>query len=84
MEGNFADQIEENAMNNNLANAIIATSFNIHFGKALNKDVTPQIVSKWGKADKMGLLRTYIDKAQCDLYTIEQAESAFAMISNQR
>jgi len=68
-------------MNNELANAIIATSFNRYFGKALNKAVTPAIVSKWGKADKLGLLRTFINKADSDLYTVEQAESAFALVS---
>jgi hypothetical protein len=68
-------------MNNELANAIIATSFNIHFGKALNKCVTPKQVSKWGKADKMALIRTYINKCEFSLYTVEQAEQAFAFIS---
>lgn len=67
-------------MNTQLANAIIATSFNINFGGLPNKAMTPASANKMTKGNKLGLLRTLIEKNNSDLYTVEQAEQAFALI----
>lgn len=70
-------------MNAKLANAIIATSYNRYFGgegHALN----PTAAAKLSKGDKLGLLRAYINKNNSELYSIAQAESAFAFVCNSR
>lgn len=63
--------------------AIIATAYNRYFGGSGNA-MTPAAAAKLSKGDKLGLLRVYINKADCELYTVAEAESAFALMVEAR
>ncbi len=63
--------------------AIVATSYNKYFGGSGNA-MTPSDARKLSKGDKLGLLRTFINNADETLYSIKEAESAFALIVESR
>jgi len=62
------------------ANAIIATAYNLHFGKQANKVMTPAEAAKLPRGDRAALCRVLEQKGGSDLYTADDARAAFALV----
>lgn len=67
-------------MNTAQANAVIATSFNLHFGKQRNHVMTPAEAAKLPRGDRAALCRVLEEKGGSYLYTADDARSAFARV----
>ena len=65
-------------MNANLANAIIATAYNLHVRKG--EAMTPAKAAKLPRGDRAALCRILETKGGSDLYTSQQAAQAFAHV----
>lgn len=61
-------------------NALIASAFNLHFGKARNEVMTPAKAAKLPRGDRAALCRVLEEKGGSDLYTTADARSAFAAV----
>jgi len=70
-------------MDTKKALAIVASSYNTYFGGA-GDALTPSNARKLSKGDKLGLLRVFINNADSELYSVKDAEMAFAHISQMR
>ena len=67
-------------MNQAKINAIIATSFNIHFGAKENRVMTPQEAAKLPRGDRAALCQVLSRKGGSDLYSKADADAAFAVV----
>lgn len=66
-------------MTSSQVNALIATSFNLHFGKARNEVMTPAKAAKLSRGDRAALCMVLEQKGGSDLFTAEQARKAYAL-----
>lgn len=60
-------------------NALIATSYNLHFGGS-GEAMTPAKAAKLPRGDRAALCRTLEVNGGSDLYTQQQAREAFAEV----
>ncbi|MBT2300420.1 hypothetical protein J7E70_08070 [Variovorax paradoxus] len=67
-------------MTNAQANALIASAYNLHFGKQANKVMTPAEAATLPRGDRAALCRVLETKGGSDLYTAADARSAFALV----
>lgn len=67
-------------MTNAQANALIASAYNLHFGKQANKVMTPAEAAKLPRGDRAALCRVLEEKGGSDLYTAVDARAAFARV----
>lgn len=67
-------------MNTAKANALIASAFNLHFGAQTDKVMTSAEAAKLPRGDRAALCRVLETKGGSDLYTADDARSAFALV----
>lgn len=65
-------------MTNAKINALIASSFNLHFGKQRQEVMTPAKAAKLSRGDRLALCLVLERKGGSDLYTAAQARAAYA------
>jgi hypothetical protein len=65
-------------MNAALANAIVATAYNLHVRK--DEAMTPKRAATLSRGDRAALCRILETKGGSDLYTADQVKQAFAFI----
>lgn len=61
-------------------NALIASAFNLHFGKGADKVMTPTMAAELKRGDRAALCRVLETKGGSDLYTADDARAAFARV----
>ena len=67
-------------MNQAKINALIATSFNLHFGAKENRVMTPAEAAKLPRGDRAALCQVLSRKGGSDLYSQADADMAFAVV----
>lgn len=67
-------------MDANRANALIATSYNLHFGRAEGKVLTAEDAARLPRGDRAALCRVLETKGGSDLFSAADCQSAFALV----
>lgn len=67
-------------MNKAKINALIATSYNVHFGNKEGRTMTPAEAGKLPRADRVALAYVLRERGGSDLFTKADADAAFVAL----
>lgn len=67
-------------MNKQRADALIATAYNLHFGKKEGKTMTAIDAARLPRGDRAALCRVLESKGGSDLFTSDDCRRAFALV----
>ncbi|AWB35526.1 hypothetical protein [Orrella marina] len=63
-------------------NALIATSYNLHFGEKDDHVMTPSEAATLKRADKIALVHVLREKGGSDLFSAQDADEAFITLTS--